>query len=165
MHCHKTGLGAQCAHPEPRARTHCARSAHVVGAAARTASWSRAQPEQVARMLGVHWLRHAQAACPRPGRNAKSRLRHLITTGQVATSNRCRDPPLFPPQKRTCRDPKPWSRHQDTTRQPEPCRDIKSVSRHRSSHSRPRPQNGVATSFPLPSPRPGRYFLSRSRPP
>ena len=35
---------------------------------------SRAQPAQVARMLGVHLLRQAQAACP-----------------QVATSLRCRD--------------------------------------------------------------------------
>ena len=30
---------------------------------------------------------------------------------------------------------------------------------HHSGQSRSRPQNGVATSFPLPSPRPGRDFL------
>ena len=48
--------------------------------------------------------------------------------------------------------------------QQKPCRDIKSVSRHRSRHSRSRPQNGVVTSFPLPSPRLGRNTKTRSRP-
>ena len=61
---------------------------------ARSQRRSRAQHAQVARMLGVRWSQHAQAACPRS-----------------------------------------------------------------------RPQNRVATSFPLPNPRPGSDFLSGSRPP
>ena len=47
----------------------------------------------------------------RPGHDLKSMSRHPISTGQVTTSNRCRDQPLLLPQKRPCRDPKPWSRH------------------------------------------------------
>ena len=46
------------------------------------------------------------------------------STGRVATSIPCCDQPLLLPQKCPCRDPKPWSRHQTTTRQPEPYRDI-----------------------------------------
>ena len=84
---------------------------------------------------------------PAPGRDPKPRSRHLISIGQVVTSNRCRDQPFLFPQKLPCRDPKPWSRHQIITRQPESCRDIKSVSRHHSGHSRLRPENGVATPF------------------
>ena len=116
---------------------------------------SRAQPAQVARLLGVRWSRHAQAACPKS--------RHLISTSQIATSNRCRNQPLLLPQKRPCCNPKPWSRHQTTTRHPEPCRDIKSVSRHHSGQSRSRPPNRVATPFLLPSPKPGRdvHFWSQ----
>ena len=48
--------------------------------------------------------------------------------------------------------------------QPEPCRDIKSVSRHHSGQPRSRPQNGVATPFLLPSPKPGSNTKTRSRP-
>ena len=127
------------------------------------ARMSRAQPAQVARLLSVRWSRHAQVACPR-SRPQNSRSRHPISTGQVATSNRCRDQPLLLPQERPCRDPKPWSRHQTTTRQPEPCRDINSVSRHHSGQSKSRPQNGVATSFLLPNPKPGRDTKTRSLP-
>ena len=66
-------------------------------------------------------------------------------------------PASAPPTERPCRDPKLWSRHQITTRQPEPCRDIKSVSRHHFSCPAP---SQVAT------PRPGRdpprdYPMSR----
>ena len=93
----------------------------------------------------------------------QSRSRHSISTGQVGTSNQCRDQPLLLPQKCPCRDLEPWSRHQTTIRQPEPCRNIKSVSRHHSEHSRSRPQNGVATLFLLPSPKPGRDIKTRSR--
>ena len=102
---------------------------------------------------------------PAPGRNPKPRSRHPISTGQVATSNRCRDQPLLFPQKRPCRDPKPWSRHQITTRQPESCRDIKLVSRHHSGHSRSRPQNWVTTPFLQPSPKPGRNTKPGHDPP
>ena len=104
MHCHKTGWCAQCAHPKTRSRAHCARSTQVVGAAARTADWSRAcrAHSHVVCMLGVHWSRHAQVACPR--------------------------------------------------------------SRHHSGHSRSRPQNGVATPFLLPSPKPGLNTKTKLRP-
>ena len=89
---------------------HCTRSgrvhrAHTACAVARTRPGS-AQHALVARMLGVHWSRHAHAACPR-SRPQNSKSRHLISIGQVATSNRCRDQPLILPQKRPCRDPKP----------------------------------------------------------
>ena len=142
MHCIKTGLGAQCAHPEPRSRAHCARSAHVIGAAAHSklvARMSRAQPAQVARMLGVHLSRHAQAACPlvatslrcRDIKATKIMSRHQIDvttplrTLQVATSKRGRDtkpPPCSlnhvatsnrcrdTPQAYPGRDTKTWSR-------------------------------------------------------
>ena len=81
----------------------------------------RAQPAHVARFLGVHWSRHAQAA------SLMSRP-HF----DVATS-----------------------------RQPESCRDIKSVSRHHQNTSMSRHQIGVATSFLLPSLKPGRHPMSR----
>ena len=80
-----------------------------------------------------------------------------ISTGQVATLNRCRDQPLLLPQKRPCRDPKPWSRHQTTTRQPEPCRDIKSMSRHHCQCLLLRRQNRSSA-------QPGRDFHLWSRP-
>ena len=141
---------------------HCA---HTACSVARTTP-SRVHVARTACAGRAHSLRMSRAcwACtgrdmprqPAPGRNAKSRSRHLISTGQVGTSNRCRDQPLLLPQERPCRDLKPWSRHQTTTRQPEPCCDIKSVSRHHSGHSKSRPQNGVATPFLLPSPKPGR---------
>ena len=72
------------------------------------APMSRAQLAQVARMLGVHLSRHAQAACPKPGRDivpgrdlleASPMSRHQIGvvtplwTIQVATSRRGRDTP------------------------------------------------------------------------
>ena len=81
------------------------------------ARMSRAQPAQVARMLGVHWSRHAQAACPqvvtslrcRDIKAARIMLRHQIDvatplkTLHVATSKRGRDtkPPVAnPPRSR-----------------------------------------------------------------
>ena len=97
------GCGRCCAHSWPAARM------------------SRAQPVHVARLLGVHWSRHAQAA------SLMSRP-HF----DVATS-----------------------------RQPESCRDIKSVSRHHPNTSMSRHQIGVATSFLLPSLKPGRHPMSR----
>ena len=101
---------------------HCAHKACVVARSRAHTTKSCAQRAHVARMLGVLWSRHAQAACL-------------------------------------------MSRHKNTTRQPKPCCDIKSVSRHHSVLSRSRPQNGVATPFLLPSPKPGRDTETRSRPP
>ena len=65
----------------------------------------RAQPAQVARMLGVHLSRHAQAACPL-GRDLTSMSRHQGSQHHVATSNRCRDIVSLP-------TPLPMSRHQN----------------------------------------------------
>ena len=115
---------------------------------ARMRAWSRAQ----LRLLRLPLSRpKAQVMTPnfnRPGRDLKSmsRLASALPT----------ETPLS--------GPKPWSRHQTTTRQPESCRDIKSVSRHHSGHSRSRPQNGVTTPFLLPSPKPGRNTKTRPRP-
>ena len=104
-------------HTQKPGRAH---NAHVVGAAARTASLSRAcrsrsqhrshaQRAQVARIAPRSWAHVATSfSCP-----AQAKSRHHF---QVATS---------------------W-----TTK---PCRDIKSVSRHHSGHSRSRHQNQVAT--------------------
>ena len=156
MHCIKTGLGALCAHPEPRSRAHCMRSTQVVGAAAHTTSWSSAQPAHVARLMGVHWSRHAQAACP-PGCDLTSMSRHQGSQNHVATSNRCRDTTQNTPG----RDLKTGSRHQTSCRQStqvatsiscrdlaltrpgrdlKSCRDLKSFSlgHHMNFMSRPR---------------------------
>ena len=64
----------------------CALRAHGLRSCAHTPR-SRAQRAQVARMLGVHWSRHAQAACPR-SRPQSSRSRHQTTTRQPES---CRD--------------------------------------------------------------------------
>ena len=79
------------------------------------ARMSRAQPTQVARMLGVHLSRHAQATCPqvttslrcRDIKAARIMSRHQIDvatplrTLQVATSKRGRDtkPPVANPPR------------------------------------------------------------------
>ena len=57
----------------------CALRTHGLRSCAHTPRL-HAQRAQVARMLGVHWLRHAQAACPRS--------RHQTTTRQPES---CRD--------------------------------------------------------------------------
>ena len=133
MHCHTTGLGAQCAHPEPRSRAHCERSAHVVGAAARTASLSRScractcrdTPRQPAPRSRPHF----DVVTPRQPESRSGWCHFDVVTPtrplHVATSDRCRD-----------------------TTQANPCRDIKSVSRHRFScpaQARSRHQDQVAT--------------------
>ena len=133
MHCHKTRLGAQCAHPEPRSRAHCSRSAHDVGAAAGAASAGRAHAGRalVATRLG---------SLP-PGRDLTLMSRHQGSQNHVATSNRCCDTTQNAPS----RNLKTGSRHQTSSMQPEPCRDIKSVSRHHPGLFRSRHQNHVAT--------------------
>ena len=97
---------------------HTARSAHVVGAAARTARWSRSQPAQVA--LAARASRARSQSKSRTGRahsaqvvGACSNLPALPSqTAQVATSFPCRD-----------------------LLEAIPCRDITLVSRHHSAHS------------------------------
>ena len=123
MHCHKTGLGAQYAHPEPRSRAHCARSANVVGAAACTASWlracrahsqrrSRAQRAQVGHIAPRSWAHVATSfPCPAPGQVATSLPGRDLLDDQtrsrrqshVATS-------LLPNQNNLGRDLKKWGR-------------------------------------------------------
>ena len=80
---------------------------------------ARAQPAQVARMLGVHLSRHAQAACPQVTSSLRCRdikamsimSRHQIGVPtpsrplHVATSFLC-------PHRYPCRDIKMMSRHQ-----------------------------------------------------
>ena len=94
MHCHKTGLGAQCAHPEPRSRAHCVRSAHVVGAAARTASLSRACRAHSQRRSRACWA----CSCRNTPRQPAPRSRPHF---DVVTSR----------QPETCRDIKSMSQH------------------------------------------------------
>ena len=102
MPCQKTGLGAQCAHPEPRLRAHCACSAQVVRTAALTVDWSRAcwaragrdMPRQLApgRDLKAPGRdTKLTQPLPRPGRDAKSRSRSSCRLPYVATSFSCRD--------------------------------------------------------------------------
>ena len=78
MHCHKTGLGAQCAHLETRSRAQCLGRGRCCAHGRLVVRMSRAQPAQVARLLGARWSRHAQAACPR-SRPQNSRSRHQLT--------------------------------------------------------------------------------------
>ena len=100
MHCHTTGLGAQCAHPETRSCAHSARSAHVVGAAARTASLSRAchvrsqrrsraQRAQVARIAPKSWAHVATSWTTKPGRdvNPMSRRQSHVATSLMLNQN------------------------------------------------------------------------------
>ena len=158
VHCIKTGLGALCAHPEPRSRAHYAHSAHVVGVAARTASRSRACRAHNQRRSHACWACTCRDTPRQPA--PRSRPHFDVTTSRqpkpCRDSNRCRD----------LKAARTMSRHQIdvvTPRQPESCRDIKSMSRHHSEHSRLRPQNGVATSSLLSPIHPGRdiHFLSR----
>ena len=93
VHYHKTGLGAQCAHPEPRSRAHCARSAQVVGAAARTADRLPACRAHSQRMSCACWACAGRDTPrqPTPGRYLTSMSRHQGSHNHAATSNRCRD--------------------------------------------------------------------------
>ena len=81
VHCHKTRLCAQCAHPGTKLRAHYAHSAQVVPAAARTTGWLCAHARLVGR-AAAH-----SCACPvatqSPGRDTK----WSNSLGQVATSN------------------------------------------------------------------------------
>ena len=94
MHCHKTGLGALCAHPEPRSRAHCARSAHVVGAAARTIGLSRACRAYSQRRSCACWACTCRDTPMQPA--PKSRPHFDVTTSR---------------QPESCRDIKSMSRH------------------------------------------------------
>ena len=117
------------------------------------ARMSRVQPAQVARMLGVHWSRHAQAACPRPGRDIVPKSRPPEQLSQVATSTPCRDLPyaqLKPPRSR----PQIWGR--DTNFQ----RPAITMSRHQIGVATPLRPIQVATPKPGRDP-PGGYPMSR----
>ena len=81
MHCHKTGLCAQCAQPETRSCAHCARSAQVVRAAAGTAGWSCAHAPLV--VLAAAHSYACLVATESPGRDTK----WPNSLGQVVTSN------------------------------------------------------------------------------
>ena len=114
--CTVTKLGwVHSAHTQNPGRTHTARAV--------PRSWALLRLQLIDH---AHVTRTASAGRPLAGRALVATRPGSLP--QVATSNRCRDQPLLLPQKRPCRDPKPWLRHQTTTRQPEPCRDIKSVS-------------------------------------
>ena len=173
MHCHKTGLGAQCAHPEPRLRAHCVRSAQVVGAAARAADRLRACRAHNQSMSRACW-RALVTTCPGslpqvatslPCRDIKATRimsRHQIgvatpfllpAPNQVATLEPGRDPP----------GDSPMSRHQfhvATSFPNRPGRDVSSMSRPLGDLTY------VATSNPcrdLPHSRPCRDIKSMSR--
>ena len=109
MQCIKTGLGALCAHPEPRSHAHCAYSAHFVGAAARTASRSRACRAHSQRRSRTCWActcrdmprqptprsrPHFDVATSRQPESccdSKSASRPQGSQNHVATSNCCHD--------------------------------------------------------------------------
>ena len=98
-------------------RAHCPGRGRCCAHSKQVALMSRAQPVQVAHMLGVHWSRLAQAACPQVATSLRCcdikavriMSRHQIDvatplrTLQVATSKRGRDTkPLVanPPRSR-----------------------------------------------------------------
>ena len=157
--CTVTKLGwVHSAHTQNPGRAHTARAVPM--------SWAllRAHPAQVVSMLGVHWSRHAQAACPRPSRDIVPRSRPPEQLSQVATSTPCRDLPsgqLKPPRSR----PQNGVAIPTSKGQPEPCRDIKSVSRHHSGQSRPRHQNQVATLLEATLCRDINFYVATSFPP
>ena len=158
MRCHKTGLGAQCAHPEPRSRAHCACSAHVMGTAARTASMSRscrAHSQRRSRAQRAQVAAHSSqvvGACrdllplpsPSPSRDIISRSRPPGRLSQVATSIPHRDLPSA--QKKTTQvATSKWGRDTSFHRPARTMSQHQSVSRHHSGQSRSRHQNQVAT--------------------
>ena len=114
------------------ARAHCVHSAHVVGAAAHTASLSlacRAHVSRAARAGRAHAGRALVATRPgslSPGRDLTSMSRPQGSQNHVATSNRCRDTTQTTP----CRDIKSVSRHRFSCPHRCPYRDIKMMSRH-----------------------------------
>ena len=99
---------------------------------------SRAQPAQVARMLGVHLSRHAQAACPKPGRDivpGRDLLEASPMSRHHSGQSRSRLPggvatPVLCPHRCPCRDIKMMSRHQAWPNHCHPCRDLAMMSRH-----------------------------------
>ena len=123
------------AHPQSLGRAHTARSAQVMGVAARAADRSRAQPAHVAHLLAC--VGRDTPRQPTPGRDLTSMSRHQGNQNHVATSNRCRDT-VSPAQ------PQARSRHQNqvaTLLETPLCRNINFMSRLRF------PTSQVATSF------------------
>ena len=108
MHCHKTGLGAQCAHPEPRSRAQCPCSGCCCAHSklvARTASAGHAHAGRA--------LVATRPGSLSPGRDLTSMSRHQGSQNHAATSNRCRDTTKNAPG----RDLKTGSQHQISCRQ------------------------------------------------
>ena len=110
-----TKLGwVHSAHTQNPGRAHTARAVPM--------SWAllRAQPAQVAPMLGVHLSRHAQAACPRPGRDivpGRDLLEASLMSRHHSGQSRPRPPggvaaPLLCPHRCPCSDLAMMSRHQ-----------------------------------------------------
>ena len=85
---------AQCAHLEPRSRAHCARSAHVVGAAARTTSLTRACRVRSQRRSRACWACTYRDTPRQPAPRSRPHF-------DVATSRK----------PESCRDIKSMSRH------------------------------------------------------
>ena len=137
MHCHKTGLCAQCTHPETRLPEHCTLSAQVVCTVERTTDWSRACRAHSQRMSRAQRAQVARIA-PR-------------SWAQVTTS-------LLPNQNHPSCDLKNWGRDTNFHRA------VRTMSRHHSGQSRSRPPNRVMTPFLLSSPKPGRNTKTRSQP-
>ena len=99
MHCHKTGLCAQCAHPETRSHAHYACSAQVVGAVVCTTSWSA----HVARIANAGSTLAGRALvvliAPRPWAQVATSF-PCPAPDQVATPKPGRDPPGDYPMSR-----------------------------------------------------------------
>ena len=142
-------------------RTQVARAVPISWALLLAQQACRAQPAQVARMLGVHLSRHAQAACPQVATSLRCRdikaasimSRHLIDVAtpsrplHVATSIGVATSFLYPhrcPYRDIIRDIKMMSRHQALPSHCHPCRDILFMSRHQACSAK---ASQVATSL------------------
>ena len=173
MHCHKTGLGAQCAHPEPKSRAHCACSALVVGAAVRTVGLSRACRARSQRKSRACWVCTCRDTPRQPA--PRSRPHFDVATPRQPEScrdiNRCRDTTQTSPGRDTKTRSRPsWRLPYVATSIS--CRDIVSAhsgpsrSRHQIHVATSHTATHVATSYPcrdaflLNQTRPGRDFIS-----
>ena len=106
MHCLKTRLYAQCAHPETRSRANCARSAQVVGAAERTADQSRACHAHSQRRSRACWACTGRDTPkqPDPGRDLKIPSRDTKLTLTRRPRSRHKNPGHDPLETTRCRD-------------------------------------------------------------
>ena len=163
MHYHKTRLGAQCAHLEPRSCAQCPCCGRCCEHSKPVANMSRAQLAQVARSTCAGRAHSAQVvgACrdlltlpsPSQGRDITSRSRPPGRPSQVATSTPCRDLPSAQPKQPRSR-PKKWGRDTNFNRAG------KTMSRHQIGVATPPRPIQVATPKPGRDP-PGDYPMSR----